>query len=79
MHKPPDSAYYYPAPYWGYRDSEWVKSLLLFLDEVSILLPGTMCGQLSRVAGTGRGLELHPVTNHRPAAHELAATLSRKG
>ena len=27
-----ETAYYYPAPYWDYRDSGWVKSLLLFFD-----------------------------------------------
>ena len=40
----PDVAYYYPAPYWGWRDGGWVKSLLLFFDRVSILLPGYMHG-----------------------------------
>ena len=23
-----DTAYYYPAPYWGLEDSGWIKSLL---------------------------------------------------
>ena len=41
----PDVAYYYPAPYWGWRDGGWVKSLLLFFDQVSILLPGYMHGR----------------------------------
>ena len=27
-----DTAYYYPAPYWSSRDSDWIKSLLLFFD-----------------------------------------------
>lgn len=40
-----DVAYYYPAPYWGLRDSDWVKSLLLFFDQVAILLPGYMYGR----------------------------------
>ncbi len=39
-----DTAYYYPAPYWLRRDSGWVKSLLLFFDEVAILLPDYMYG-----------------------------------
>ena len=41
----PDVAYYYPAPYWGLGDSDWVKSLLLFFDQVAILLPGYMYGR----------------------------------
>ena len=40
----PEVAYYYPAPYWGWRESGWIKSLLLFFDEVSILLPNYMYG-----------------------------------
>lgn len=40
-----DVAYYYPAPYWGWRDGGWIKSLLLFFDQVSILLPGYMYGR----------------------------------
>ena len=31
-----ETAYYYPAPYWDYR-SGWVKSLLLFFDDIAIL------------------------------------------
>ena len=42
MTERPDIAYYYPAPYWGWRDSGWVKSLLLFFDQLAILLPGYM-------------------------------------
>ena len=42
---PPDVAYYYPQPYWGHRESDWVKSLLLFFDQVAILLPGYMYGR----------------------------------
>ena len=45
----PDVAYYYPAPYWGSSDSGWVKSLLLFFDQLAILLPQYMQG-LHRVA-----------------------------
>ena len=40
-----DVAYYYPAPYWGMGEGGWVKSLLLFFDKVSILLPGYMYGR----------------------------------
>ena len=40
----PDVAYYYPAPYWGWRESTWVKSLLLFFDQIAILLPRYMHG-----------------------------------
>ena len=45
MNAATDLAYYYPAPYWGLGDSNWVKSLLLFFDEVSILLPSYMYGR----------------------------------
>ena len=40
-----DVAYYYPAPYWGMGEGGWVKSLLLFFDKVSILLPDYMYGR----------------------------------
>lgn len=40
-----DVAYYYPNPYWGVGESGWVKSLLLFFDRVSILLPDYMYGR----------------------------------
>ena len=40
-----DVAYYYPAPYWGPYEGGWVKSLLLFFDKISILLPGHMYGR----------------------------------
>lgn len=40
-----DVAYYYPAPFWGMSEGGWVKSLLLFFDKVSILLPGYMYGR----------------------------------
>ena len=40
-----DVAYYYPAPYWSVGEGAWVKSLLLFFDKVSILLPGYMYGR----------------------------------
>ncbi len=40
-----DSAYYYPEPYWVVGSaSDWVKTLLLFFDEIAILLPGYMRG-----------------------------------
>lgn len=45
MKTPPDIAYYYRAPYWGPQESDWVKSLLLFFDGVSILLPNYMYGR----------------------------------
>ena len=45
MSSHPDIAYYYPAPYWGWREGSWIKSLLLFFDEVSILLPHYMYGR----------------------------------
>ena len=38
-------AYYYPAPYWGCGDSGWMKSLLLFFDQLAILLPDYMYGR----------------------------------
>lgn len=39
------AAYYYPAPYWAASESGWIKTLLLFFDEVDILLPAYMYGQ----------------------------------
>ena len=45
MGERPDVAYYYPAPFWGWGEGGWVKSLLLFFDRVSILLPGYMYGR----------------------------------
>ena len=45
MSKRIDVAYYYPAPYWGIGEGSWVKSLLLFFDKVSILLPNYMYGR----------------------------------
>ncbi len=38
-------AYYYPAPYWCLHESSWVKTLLLFFDQVAILLPDYMYGR----------------------------------
>ncbi len=40
-----DVAYCYPAPYWRMGEGGWVKSLLLFFDKVSILLPDYMYGR----------------------------------
>ena len=40
-----DTAYYYSAPYWLAKEGDWVKSLLLFFDEVAILLPDYMRGR----------------------------------
>ena len=45
MNNRPDVAYYYPAPYWGWQQSGWVKSLLLFFDQIAILLPSYMYGR----------------------------------
>ncbi len=41
----PEVAYYYPPPYWSSGESSWVKSLLLFFDQVAILLPEYMHGR----------------------------------
>ena len=40
-----DTAYYYPAPYWTSRDGGWIKSLLLFFDDIATLLPDYMYGR----------------------------------
>ena len=40
-----ETAYYYPAPYWAWREGDWIKSLLLFFDDVAILLPDYMYGR----------------------------------
>lgn len=49
MDKPSENfcevAYYYPAPYWCLHESGWVKTLLLFFDQVAILLPDYMYGR----------------------------------
>lgn len=42
---PPETAYYYPEPYWLTGEGGWIKSLLLFFDEVAILLPDYMRGR----------------------------------
>lgn len=38
-------AYYYPEPFWLAREGGWVKSLLLFFDQIAILLPSYMEGR----------------------------------
>ena len=50
-----DSAYYYPAPYWATTEGGWIKSLLLFFDEVAILLPDYMYGRHRRADPTLAG------------------------
>lgn len=45
MDERPEVAYYYPAPYWASGDGGWVKSLLLFFDQLAILLPQYMYGR----------------------------------
>lgn len=40
-----ETAYYYPEPYWLAGEGGWVKSLLLFFDEIAILLPEYMRGR----------------------------------
>lgn len=42
---PSEVAYYYPEPYWLAREGGWIKSLLLFFDEVAVLLPSYMRGR----------------------------------
>lgn len=42
---PSETAYYYPEPYWLYDEGDWIKSLLLFFDDVAILLPKYMRGR----------------------------------
>jgi hypothetical protein len=38
----PETAYYYPEWRWSAEDYGWVKSLLLFFDEISLLVPEYM-------------------------------------
>jgi hypothetical protein len=45
MSPPAEIAYYYPEPYWLAREGSWVKSLLLFFDEIAVLLPQYMDGR----------------------------------
>lgn len=44
----PETAYYYPEPFWAPLEGSWIKSLLLFFDEVAILLPEYMRGRHRR-------------------------------
>ena len=41
----PEIAYYYPEPFWLANEGGWIKSLLLFFDEIAILLPSYMHGR----------------------------------
>lgn len=42
---PRETAYYYPEPYWLAQEGSWIKSLLLFFDEIAIMLPDYMDGR----------------------------------
>lgn len=42
-----ETAYYYPEPYWLMGEVGWIKSLLLFFDQLAILLPDYMRGRES--------------------------------
>jgi hypothetical protein len=42
---PPETAYYYPEPFWAGDEGGWLKTLLLFFDQVAILLPEYMYGR----------------------------------
>lgn len=48
----PEVGYIYPAPYWSGGQHDWVKSLLLFFDQVAILLPDYMYGYHHRADPT---------------------------
>lgn len=41
----PEVAYYYPEWHWGPDEHAWVKSLLLFFDEIALLVPNYKRGQ----------------------------------
>lgn len=41
----PETVYYYPEPFWGIREGNWIKTLLLFFDGIAILLPRYMYGR----------------------------------
>lgn len=45
MNDRPEVAYFYPAPFWLSDEGGWVKSLLLFFDQLAILLPDYMHGR----------------------------------
>lgn len=40
-----ETAYYYPQPYWVGREGNELKTLLLFFDDLAILLPRYMAGR----------------------------------
>ena len=40
--EPAEVAYHYPEPMWYRREGDWIKSLLLFFDEIALLLPRYM-------------------------------------
>jgi hypothetical protein len=42
---PNEIAYYYPEPYWLANEGGWIKSVLLFFDEIAVLLPSYMRGR----------------------------------
>lgn len=42
---PSEVGYYYPEPYWLTQEGGWIKGLLLFFDQVAILLPEYMRGR----------------------------------
>lgn len=44
---PPETAYYYPEPFWLEDEGGWLKTLLLFFDKIAILLPEYMYGRHS--------------------------------
>lgn len=44
MDRQPEVAYYYRETFWGPQESGWAKSLLLFFDQIAILLPHYMYG-----------------------------------
>jgi hypothetical protein len=41
----PEVAYYYPPTFWSAEEGGWVKTLLLFFDQMAILLPRYMHGR----------------------------------
>jgi hypothetical protein len=61
-HPETETAYYYPQPYWVGQEGQALKTLLLFFDDIAILLPRYMAGRQETadpvVAGplTERGL-----------------------
>lgn len=45
MMQTPEVAYYHRAPFWRSAEGDWIKTLLLFFDQVAILLPSYMYGR----------------------------------